>query len=137
VGLGYNVIGMYKIKKGFTLLELLVVIGMLGVLSAAVISIIGVGPKQYARDTRRKADLESIRSAIEMYRNDQGYYPTCANAACIAPTYISTLPTDPQGGNYTYSPGAACGAGVCTYSLSAHLEKEDDPDYPTYTVTNP
>jgi general secretion pathway protein G len=118
----------------------MVAIGLMAVISAGVMSVIGQGPRQYARDSRKKADLESIRSALEMYRNDLGYYPaaaSCANASCLATTYIQAVPIPPTGGNYGYATAGSCGAGACTYSLTATLEKITDPDYPTYTLRNP
>ncbi len=134
-------------RKGFTLIELLVAIGLLAILSAFAFSIIGQGPRQFARDSKRKSDLENIRSALEAYRNDQGYYPTSFNYSCtgalpcLAPTYISALPTDPLSTGsyiYVYSPSGTCGTGACTYTLSDLMEH--DPAYPTptpYIVTNP
>lgn len=143
--MGYNVIGMYKMNKkikmpGFTLVEMVIVIGLLAMISAAVVSVIGSGPKKYARDSRKKADLESIRSALEMYRNDRGYYPStasCAGGSCLATTYIQTVPTPPGGGSYVYNGIGVCSAGACSYTLSATIEKLNDPDYPTYTVRSP
>lgn len=78
---------------GFTLIELIVVITIIGIMS-------GVGALAYqksvrqSRDERRKVDLESIRSALELYRSNQvnGNYPMATTA--LAPAYI-TLPTDP------------------------------------------
>ena len=62
-------------NKGFTLIELLVVISILGVLLA--LSVFGMqGARQSSRDGRRKADLEQIRSGLEMYRADCNAYPT-------------------------------------------------------------
>lgn len=59
---------------GFTLLELLVVMAIIGILAAIGIASYG-GVQAKARDARRKSDLESIARALEMYRNDFGRYP--------------------------------------------------------------
>jgi len=44
-------------KKGFSLVELLIAIGLMSVISAGIVSLIGQGPRQTARDGRRQADL--------------------------------------------------------------------------------
>ena len=128
----YNVIGMYKIKKkGFTIIELLVAVGVMAVMSAGIVAAIGQGPRMRSRDARRKADLESIRTALEMYRNNYGWYPSPANYDCIgalpcfSPTYISNIPTDPKTPimKYPYSQPS----GSRSYSLcSDGMEKEAD-----------
>jgi type II secretory pathway pseudopilin PulG len=53
--------------------------GIIGVLTT-VISVIAIGNNiQKGNDARRKADLESIRSALEVYKNDHGFYPPNGN----------------------------------------------------------
>ncbi|MFH0979716.1 MAG: prepilin-type N-terminal cleavage/methylation domain-containing protein, partial [Candidatus Roizmanbacteria bacterium] len=60
-------------KKSFTLIEVLVVVGIIGLLtSIAVASYSRMG--QQSRDARRKTDLEQIRSALEMYRSNNDEY---------------------------------------------------------------
>lgn len=60
--------------KGFTLIELLVVVAIIGLLSSVVLASLN-GARMKARDTKRMADLSQIRTALEMYFNDYGYYP--------------------------------------------------------------
>jgi type II secretion system protein G len=114
---------------GFTLIELLVVIAIIGLLASIVLVALN-GARAKARDTRRIADLTQIRTALEMYFDDHGYYPqtNCgwdcndyrystnsswdALAADLAP-YIAKLPTDPINngtgpwytGSYSYAYG--------------------------------
>lgn len=141
----YNVIGMRS--KGFTLLELLVAIAVLAIISGAIFSLIGQGPSRYARDSRRKSDLEQIRSALELYRNSNTTYPPCsggtancvvssANIPGLTTSYINPMPDDPLSTtrDYRYAPAAA-GGGTCdggatrcvTYSLCGALEKVTSP----------
>lgn len=95
------------IKAGFTLIELLVVISIIGIL-ASLLLVSYQGTKKTARDGKRKADLEQIRSALEMYRADRGSYPSSRSlAGCnywayvdqlqstLVPNYIAELPKDP------------------------------------------
>ncbi|HJY98633.1 MAG TPA: type II secretion system protein [Patescibacteria group bacterium] len=116
-------------NKAFTLIELLVVISIIGVLIG--LSIFGIeGARKSSRDARRKADLELIRSGLEIYRSDCDKYPASLSwggnlsgddsvAGCLSTNeYISLIPTDPVSTNsYAYS-------GVTTtYILCASLEQ--------------
>ncbi|MDP3988395.1 MAG: type II secretion system protein GspG [Candidatus Levybacteria bacterium] len=68
----------YKLRiKGFTLIELTVVIGILAVLSAFVIAIVNPAAQlQKARDGQRKSDLSQIQKSLEGYYQDHGRYPS-------------------------------------------------------------
>lgn len=98
-------------NKGFTLIELLVVIAIIGILSSVILSNLS-SARMKARDARRIADLNQIRTALELFYSANGYYPQsncgwdCNNyrysydsswnslATDLAP-YIKTLSTDP------------------------------------------
>ncbi|HJX59560.1 hypothetical protein A2V61_01705 [Candidatus Woesebacteria bacterium RBG_19FT_COMBO_47_8] len=120
------------IKKGFTLIELLVVISIVGILIG--LSIFGLaGARESSRDARRKADLELVRSGIEIYRADCNTYPVAtyttnwpaqivgdgsSTSCAVANSYLSS-PADPNSPTryYRYS-----SAGT-TYELCASLEQ--------------
>jgi prepilin-type N-terminal cleavage/methylation domain-containing protein len=74
-------------QKGFTLLELLVVISIIGVFSA-VISINFNDVRKSARDDIRKADLQQLQVALELYKAQYGYYPAegCGANSPISPS---------------------------------------------------
>ncbi len=116
-------------KKGFTLIELLVVISIIGVLIG--LSIFGLqGAREASRDGRRKADLEAIRSGIEIYKSDCSKYPASlpatlvgdnSSTSCLSTnTYISQLPIDPTSPERDYRYSSVDGV---TYELCAALEQ--------------
>ncbi len=106
---------LHKLQSGFTLVELLIVIAMLGILSSVlIIAINPVAQIQRGRDTQRKSNFASIQSALELYRHDFGYYPistglypssmtNCTSDAFQGTTssgtvtYLQAIPCDPLG----------------------------------------
>ncbi|MFT3737032.1 MAG: type II secretion system major pseudopilin GspG [Rhodocyclaceae bacterium] len=112
-----NVSGFGRTDKGFTLLELLVVVAIIGMLAAYV------GPKYFSsigksEQTVAKAQIESFSKAVDLFRTDVGRFPTTAegfNALLERPAgatkwngpYLQkAVPPDPWGKTYTYkAPG--------------------------------
>lgn len=113
--------------RGFTLLELLVVVAIIGLLAAYV------GPKYFGQlgkseQALARAQIESFRKALDTYRLDVGAFPTTeeglaaltskpANAAKWSGPYLSkTVPADPWGHPYVYrAPGAKDDYDVISY----------------------
>ncbi len=60
--------------RGFTLVELIVVIGIISLLSSIVLASLG-NARAKARDARRLADMHNIRTALELYKSTYGMYP--------------------------------------------------------------
>lgn len=65
---------MQKSTRGFSLIELVVVISLLAILSGVLVPRVS-SHVQMARDARRLADIQRVRAAIEQYRMDKGHYP--------------------------------------------------------------
>ncbi|MFA5109729.1 MAG: prepilin-type N-terminal cleavage/methylation domain-containing protein [Patescibacteria group bacterium] len=118
---------MKKNKKGFTLIELLVVIAIIGLLST--LSIIALNSaRARSRDAKRISDVKQIQTALEMYYNDTGDYPTSASTgdaiASGSSTYLRAVPSAPlptDGGN--------CGTGVTAYTYSKSGETGANSSY--------
>lgn len=64
------------INKGFTLIEILVVLVVMGIVSGIVLSLLNpVGFLKMSRDSRRKSDLSNTQAAIELYYSQKNVYP--------------------------------------------------------------
>lgn len=124
-------------KKGFTLIEVLVAVTIIAVLvSIGVVSYTSVNKR--SRDAKRKGDIEQIRSALEMYRADIGYYPNINNgswtnaaglSAVLVPTYIPAVPSDPKSTQtYRYKETNISGSNYYGYCLTAYLESAEEND---------
>lgn len=122
-----------KKRNGFTLVELMVVIFILGLLTTIVV--INVLPSQdRAMIQKARADIATLGQALEMYRLDNLSYPTSSDGlqALVSPPasltttaryrqggYIKKLPEDPWGRPYQYDNPGRQGPGFDLYSLGA------------------
>lgn len=122
-----------KKERAFTLIELIVVITIIIVLSS-VVSLSFVSINMKSRDSKRIADLEKIRQALEMARQVGSTYPNDLDA--LVPKFLSIEPMDP----YFKSP-YKFESSLYIYTLSATMEDlgstNGDYDGYNYQVTNP
>lgn len=124
-------------QRGFTLIEIMVVVVILGVLGALVLPNVLSRP-DHAKLTAARSDLQSIATALEIYRLDNGRYPTTAQgleALVKQPTrspiprfwsaqgYLKSMPTDPWGSAYQYEvPGTRSSQDYDLFSFGADGE---------------
>lgn len=82
------------LKKGFTLLELLIVIAIIGILVSISVASFSLAQKQ-SRDQRRKTDVKAIQDAWEQYYadNSSSYPSSCTISTAYLPAGV---PTDPR-----------------------------------------
>lgn len=128
--------------SGFTLMEILISVSII-----AVLSVIGVTAyssiNKRSRDAKRASDMEQVRSALEMYRSDNGFYPELQDGTTnsfeslssldsgdgtgpLIPKYMPSIPSDPKSTDatpipYYYAPLGAS-APVYSYCLCGMVE---------------
>jgi type II secretion system protein G len=136
-------------QSGFTLLELIVVMAIIGLLIAATASTFRTSLIK-GHDSRRKSDLKQIQSALEAYLNDHALYPTASGGKIVAcgagpsacdwgdelkdgngTTYMAKIPIDEKSPTYEYL--YVVSSDQKSFQLFAHLENDQDRDYATYT----
>jgi general secretion pathway protein G len=102
-----------RVSAGFTLIEIMVVVFILGLLVTLVAPKI-IGRTDEARRTKALADVKGIEEALHLFKLDNGFYPTTdqglqalvtrpSNARNYSPEgYLDKMPVDPWGNPYVY-----------------------------------
>ncbi len=104
------------VQRGFSLIEIMVVVVIMGILAALVVPNLMDRPDQ-ARIVAAKQDIGAIMQALKLYRLDNGRYPSSqdglqvltgksASGTAAGRVYMDRLPNDPWGHPYQYlNPG--------------------------------
>lgn len=127
-------------KKGFTLIEMLIVVAIIGILSGAVL--VGLGPVQKGgRDARRVSDLRQAQNALELYFNKNGTYPALSSggklddvATTITGSVGGQIPKDPRSTTLNYYYISLNGG--TSYVLGASLEDVSNKSLQTGSYTS-
>lgn len=129
-------IGLTNQKKGFTMIELLVVLVILGLLAGLV------GPQFFGKVDESKVktaetQVKMLKMALQTYRLDVGRYPENLKALQTKPAdggsdmwrgpYLDDeLPVDPWNHPYAYQPSSSSAQGFFLYSLGADSKRGGD-----------
>jgi general secretion pathway protein G len=135
--------GKFGHEQGFTLIELMVVIVILGILAGLIIPRI-MGRPEEARRMKARVQIESIGTALKLYKLDNGSYPTTEQGleALVEPPSVGELarywrkggylekgkvPKDPWGNEYVYlSPGVNDDFDLISYGKDGQPGGEDE-----------
>jgi len=94
-----------KAEKGFTIIELLIVIAIIAILAGLVLNNFQ-GAQAKARDTQRITDINNVHSKLEEYYNENGSYPQTFTAATFPGIDASSL-TDADGADIVINAAVA------------------------------
>jgi general secretion pathway protein G len=133
-------------RQGFTLVELMVVVAIIGMLAAVVtVNVMSQGTK--ARVERVKADMSSIKNAMNLFKVDVGRYPqqlselwerpANANKWGPDPYLQETPPKDPWGNDYVYNYTSGRDFEIISYGADgAPGGTEENSDLSSKTINN-
>ena len=127
-------------KAGFTLIELMIVIAIIGIL-ALLFSVNVVRARAKGQYTGCISNLKNIGTSLQMYSTDNGSrFPAALSG--ITPNFMKIIPTCPAvNGSFPYINGYASASNpdaytvVCASSAGNHLGNGEGPNYPQYTYS--
>ena len=128
-------------QQGFTLLEIMIVVGIIVILLGLAISKIG-NPTGFAKQTAVRADVQAIGTQLQLYESMNGFYPTTEQGLQALVTQPTTdpsptrwyqlfkqVPKDPWGSEYIYRcPGQRHPEGYDLYSAGPDRKADTTDD---------
>jgi prepilin-type N-terminal cleavage/methylation domain-containing protein len=136
-------ISLKKRNQGFTIVELLIVIVVIGILALLVITTYS-GIQQKARNSKRQTDVKSLQTQIEAYFSENGHYPSLAdmNSSTWLSTNMKSLdkgaltdPSNPNSSTLVAAPAAKSYAYAVKQSDGTTDCESDDTQCAQYTLT--
>ncbi len=128
---------MPRNRKGFTLIELMIVIAIIAILAAILVPNF-IRARAQGQVTACKSNLKNIGTALEMYSTDSsGRFPTTLTN--LTPNYLKNIPTCPSLGSNTYTAGFTAASNPDSYTVvcsgSNHSGVGLSQNYPQYNST--
>lgn len=137
-------------SRGFTLIEIMVVVVILGILAAIVVPRLMGRPEQ-ARRTRAAVDIKNLEEALNLYKLDNGFFPSTEQGLQALVTkpdtgripanfhdggYLKKVPVDPWGNDYVYlCPGLHGDVDIISYGADGEPGgKGDNADVDSWKI---